>query len=753
MISSYWIQRALLLLAAYLFYLWSWNSAFGETPHNLAIALKGHLGKEELQSATAKIDTLSAGQQLVIILNSSSGDLVQSLELAKKVYGLKSDKQTPVIVYIEDNAVGPAAIFPFLADELYISNFISWGDIPLGNEKVYSTNVLRNRVASLIDIKSPHATLLLLLASAMSDPSIHIIDDKGWRQAQRNEETVSSKGETLVINHHQVEALALAKKIMSPEQFAALYPGVALSPTNELPTLEGQAIPKKLLMEELQKHIAFNPSGPNTVGLISVVGHDTSISQATWLYVKKALDYYKQTKPAFIILELNTPGGEVFAAQLISDSLKEMDTQHNIPIVAYIDNWAISAGAMLAYSCRFIVVAKDGSMGAAEPVIAGAEGTMEQASEKVNSAIRTDFANRARFFDRDPLIAEAMVDKDLILVIRHGRVIKLDNETQIKAEGTDPDIVLSPKGKLLTLDAEKMLQLGVADMLVPPTKTEPLTEAEQESGKWPAAKAALFHQPFFNSIPQATVDAYRMDWKMRFFAFLASPWVSSLLMLGLMVGFYMEVTNPGFGLPGTIAVTCLFLIVLSSYSLEIANWLELILLVVGLSIILVELFVLPTFGLLGFIGVIFFIMGLFGMMLPGINGVGFEFDTHTLNAAGQAFFERLAWLCGTLVVAFIIIAILARFVTPKFANFTRLILHGNEQNGYVSVENLASLPKPGSRGDAATTLRPAGKVTINDTLYDAVSGGALIEKGEPIVVTGIDSGTLVVVSSKNGDSK
>ena len=340
----------------------------------------------------------------------------------------------------------------------------------------------------------------------------------------------------------------------------------------------------------------------------------------------------------FIILELNTPGGEVFAAQKISDALKEMDTQYNIPVVAFINNWAISAGAMLAYSCRFITVVKDGSMGAAEPVYAGEGGKMESASEKVNSAIRADFANRARFFDRNPLLAEGMVDKDLILVLRHGEVVRLENENQIRLTGPDPDTVISHKGKLLTLNAEQMVDDGVADMMLSPAKVPEISAAEKKEGVWPAGNMLLFQAPFFSTIPQATVHAYKMDWKTKLFVFLATPMVSSLLFMGLMIGGYIELNHPGVGLPGFVAGTCLFLIILSSYSLEIANWLELIILLTGVVLILAELFVLPTFGLLGVLGIILFLAGLFGMLLPNLGSVKFEYDTHTLNAAGEYFF-------------------------------------------------------------------------------------------------------------------
>jgi membrane-bound serine protease (ClpP class) len=755
--NNYWLKRTLLLAVAYVLYLWSWQSAFGielASKNASIMTLAGHLSKEDLQSAQQKLEKISPSQPLVIILNSTSGDLPQALELSKKIYELKHDKKLQVVVYIQDNAIGPAAIFPFLADHLYTSNFISWGDVAFGNSKVYAANVLRNRVSNLIDTNQPKAKLMNLIASAMTDPSIEIVENNGWHMAVNDDHSglprVTSKGEALIVNHNQLSDLGIIEGIISPAQFKTLYSTIQDTKTNEaaIPQLLGEPIPQKLFEEELKKHIIFNPSGPNAIGHILIEDHSVAITQATWLYVKSALEHYQKTKPAFVILELNTPGGEVFAAQKISDALKDLDTQYNIPVIAYINNWAISAGAMLAYSCRFIVVAKDASMGAAEPVIEGAEGKMETASEKINSALRADFANRARFFNRNSLLAEAMVDKDMIIVMRHGKIIKLDHENQIQTEGINPDRLISPKGKLLTLDAEQMIEFGVADLMIPPTKTSAITTQEQDIGKWPASKNPIFHQPFFDKIPNATIDSFQMDWKMHFFSFLASPLVSSLLMLGLMLGLYLEVSTPGFGVPGTLALTCLFLIALSSFSLEIANWLEVILLFTGLGIILVELFVLPTFGLLGFIGIVFFLMGLFGMMLPGADSISYEFDTHTLNAAGEVFFERLAWLCGTFVIGLLLIGILARFVTPKFAGFSRLVLNGNEQVGYTSVENLAELPKSGIVGEADTMLRPAGKVIIHGKQYDAMSVGSFIEKGHSIVVVGIDSGTLLVTETK-----
>ena len=115
----------------------------------------------------------------------------------------------------------------------------------------------------------------------------------------------------------------------------------------------------------MEEHIHFNRGREaNAIGYFYVGDHETSISESTWLYIKQGLKKdYNNNPPIFIILEFNTPGGEVFAAQKISDALKEMDTQYNIPVVADIIIGRFRRGAMLAYSCRYITGVKDGSMG------------------------------------------------------------------------------------------------------------------------------------------------------------------------------------------------------------------------------------------------------------------------------------------------------------------------------------------------------------------------------------------------------
>lgn len=503
----------------------------------------------------------------------------------------------------------------------------------------------------------------------------------------------------------------------------------------------------KNLEHALKSHIVYSSADQNNVGYIYVGGHEESIDESTWLRMQKAFEYYKEIKPLFIILELNTPGGEVFAAQKISDALREMDIQYNIPVVAVINNWAISAGAMLAYSCRFIAVVKEGIMGAAEPVTSGVDGQMVSASEKVNSALRADFSSRAAFFNRNALIAEAMVDKDLIIVKRGDKIVKLENESQLRLSEPDPDEVISPKGKLLTLNADQLMRYGVADILLLPVKLEEISTKEREEGTWPAKKNLLFQFPFFSSIPRAQIVEYLMDWKTKFFVFLASSSISSLLLMGLIIGAYLEFSNPGLSLPGIVAGLSLFFLIVSNYSLEIANWLEVIFILIGLLLLLIEIALFPTMGLLLVIGLIFLLVGIGGIFLPDIGTIDYHPSTQTINAAGEYALTRLGWLSGAILLSGVLIYLLSLFFKPKYSRYNPLVLAGNEQDaskGYVAGEDKNSLPPLGSEGIVLATLRPAGKIVILDKIYDAMSNGTLIESGEKIVVKQINGQSIIV---------
>ncbi|MDF2577517.1 MAG: hypothetical protein K0S74_1001 [Chlamydiales bacterium] len=723
-----------------------------------SISLNGHLNKEKIDDLTKNLAKLGpeAKQTILIEINSSSGNIGNVLELAHTLYAMKHEQKLTLKAFINNQAVGPAAIIPFLADEIESTPLAIWGDITADSELALPQNLLKSRIYNLIPLDSPKQSLLKLLAEAMIDPNLVVLEgqDGKWLEQRSIKEKVSqvvkAEKETLVLNQYQMQALGLIQRAISKEKLWDEL-GVVASPVlHEIEELLDQTIVTKGsssdIAQRLRKFIPYKEGQSHVIGHIAINDRKRGINDTTWIYVKSALDYYKKIRPQFIILELNTPGGEVFAAQRISDALKDIDTHYDIPVVALVNNWAISAGAMLAYSCRFIVLVKDASMGAAEPITIE-EGQAKSVSEKFNSALRTDMANRANFFGRDPLIAQAMVDKDLVLVWRHGRVVQLNDDKEIRSSGANPDIVITTKGKLLTLQAQHMIDFKVADVLLPVGKLESITGEELDSGKWPITKSPLFLEPYFATDPQATIDSYQNDWHWYFLSFLTHPIVSSVLVLGLMVGFYIEVNTPGFGVPGTIALICLFFLILSHIAVDMTGpWLELTLLLAGFVFIAIEAYFFATSGGLAVLGAILAVAGLIGLLLPNLKRVKFDSETQSWDLAGLEAFKNITWLAGTFFIGFTIITFLARYFVPKFTKLTKLVLN-QEQNaveGYISGVLPETLPTIGTIGKTITPLRPFGKVEFGDKIFEASSEGWMVDSGQRVRVIALEGSKLVV---------
>src|SRR5690606_23574121 len=131
------------------------------------------------------------------------------------------------------------------------------------------------------------------------------------------------------------------------------------------------------------------------------------------------------------VLDIDTPGGRVDAAEQIADALEDA----GIPVYAYVNRRALSAGALIALATDRIYMRPGSTIGAATPIT----GEGDRASEKIVSAMRSQFRALAEARGLDPRVAEAMVDE------------------AIEIEG------VSPAGQLLTLSTSEAVALGYAD--------------------------------------------------------------------------------------------------------------------------------------------------------------------------------------------------------------------------------------------------------------------------------------------------
>lgn len=221
-----------------------------------------------------------------------------------------------------------------------------------------------------------------------------------------------------------------------------------------------------------------------------------------------------------------------------------------------------------------------GTIGAATAVdMSGKRG-----SEKVISYMREEMASTAESRDRSKEIARGMVDEEL-------------NFSHLIIDGDSVDISDlegRKEGKLISLTTEQAVKYRIAD-----------------------ATAESFEEVLaFLGLPDAEVVDLRVNWSEKLVRFLTDPTVSSLLMTLGFLGLLFEIQSPGWGIPGTVGLVCLTLFFGASLLTELATMTELLIIGVGIVLIAVEVFLVPGFGVVGILGGLTIMGGLFMMLLP-----------------------------------------------------------------------------------------------------------------------------------------
>lgn len=395
-------------------------------------------------------------------------------------------------------------------------------------------------------------------------------------------------------------------------------------------------------------------------------------------YIKRIIQEAESNYAEAIIFKINTFGGRVDAATQIKDAIMNS----KIPTIAFVDKRAISAGSLIALSCQRIYMVTGSSMGATTVV----DQTGTKQSEKAQSYMRSEMRATAEKNGRPSKIAEGMVDERIVI------------------EG------LVDSTQLVTLTAEEAVKFGMADSIV--TGLNELLEKEN------LAEAEL-----------VTLDTNFAEEIVRF---LNNPIVSSLLIMVILVGMFTEVKTPGWGVPGTAAVIALILFFGSSYIVDLASIIEILIFIVGLGLLIVEIFVIPGFGIFGILGIILMMASLFLGLISDFPLVDFEIVS-----------SAIIQFAAGLIASFIMIYIISKLL-PKTRIWNNLILRTNigGSSGYTSEENVKFLV--GKSGVAYTDLRPSGTIIIDNNRIDAVTEGEYILKGTKISIIK-EAGSKVVV--------
>lgn len=421
-----------------------------------------------------------------------------------------------------------------------------------------------------------------------------------------------------------------------------------------------------------------------------------NIGSTTWVYLQNGLHAAKEKKADFIILHINTYGGGVMEA----DSMRTAILNSPIPVIAFIDNNAASAGALISIACDSIYMRSSASIGAATVVTGdGAEapgkyqsymrGIMRATAESQGKETIIEGNDTITKWKRDPKIAEAMVDERVVIA-------GIADSTQV-----------------LTLTANQAIDLNYC---------EGIAENVDE----------IVHK--YMGYKEYTLEVYNATLYDEIKGFLTNPIVQAFLIMIIIGGIYFEIKTPGIGFPTAIAITAAILYFAPLYLKGYAQSWEILIFVVGLILIVFEVFVIPGFGVTGISGIFLIVASLF---LALIGNVRFTFEDIPVYQFNQAVLTIIAGLGSG--VGFII------YLSSRIGKrgvFRKVALQA-DQEGFFSVPMAPSV-LVGKTGIAATVLRPSGKIIVDGEYYDAVSEKGFIEKGESVIVRKYGSSQLYV---------
>ena len=489
--------------------------------------------------------------------------------------------------------------------------------------------------------------------------------------------------------------------------------------------------------------------------------------------VQLALDEGAQA----IVLELDTPGGDLMSTLRICDAVKSRLPANT---VAWVHPHAYSAGAIIALSAREIVMSPSAAMGDAAPVQAvpglgmvplpAAERAKVESpvvAEVIDSARRRGYDERlvASFVrlgqplwlaERTDGSARAIIDAQEHAALFGSSAPGGEAEIPVPAEADPPLLPFIQKLSQAAPASPAVLErpdlepqrgreaLGAGDrgqwrlvgqivgpdqlLVVYPDEARALKLA---SGVVPddTALAAWFGA--------TTLTRYEESWSEALVRFLTSWPVRIALIAILLISFFIEASSPGLGIFGAISLVALLLLTGAPALLGLAQWWPALAVACGLLLILAEVVLFPGMAVPAIAGGLLVLVGLLA-----------SFVTRDLSTpAGQSqLASAVATVLGGCFAAGVGIWIAGR-ILPRTRGAARLVLaaEAGVASGPPDREGAArDALRIGDVGRAVTALRPAGRADFGAGPVDAQSVGDWLDAGTRVRVIALRPGSCEV---------
>jgi membrane-bound serine protease (ClpP class) len=465
-------------------------------------------------------------------------------------------------------------------------------------------------------------------------------------------------------------------------------------------------------------------------GPVVIVPIQGELAESMMTLTVRAVREAREQHARALVFEIDSEGGEL---QLMDRLIDVIERAVDLPTVAFVTQKAASAGALIAISCERLYMKPATNIGSAVPLMIGlfpGEGPggsqllsakLPAEYEKISSHLRAHFRTKAQYRGRNAALAEAMTDPGVgAFEIEEDGARTIVNEKEYRERVDEHGAAavrklreICPIGKVLNLTAQEAQSFGFIDGIA-------------------ASREDLLTQLRAADAPQVLVVKEWTDLLAQF-THGSGGWL--LIGIGL-VSLFVELKVPGFGIPGLLGIACIAVYLAGNYFAGVADWSEILLVLLGFALVGVEVFVLPGTLLPGLVGLIAIVAGL---VLAS--------QTTLLPEADKPLAEAVYWgnvRMASLVVVGVVASMLGiAWAFPSLPILNRAVLKSSLGSVTRPSAELA-LPGAGARGTAKTALKPSGKVVVDGREFDASSEGPFIDAGSTVAVLR-DAGNHLIV--------
>jgi len=640
-----------------------------------------------------------------------------ALKLARLIAGKKT-AEAWTVAYIPESIRGHAVLVAMACDDIVMAPDAQLGPVDALPEEIGPTE--QSAYRELADRKK---TIPAEVALWLLDPTREV-----WKvETEVSREYVTSDGLAELTGRREIESEELLNEWIkgiagqfsgSEARQLGFVRSLASSPEAVADSLE---LPTSTMIEDPSlardwKTIRVDLKGPITS---EAVNHAQRLIE----------DEIRINEVNFVCLWINSPGGSPSDSLRMAQFLAHLDPSV-VRTAAYVPGEARSDAALIALACDDLLIHPSAELGGS-----GAHELTEAEINYTRTAIRDE---KGPWSLRSQSLIAAMIDPKLEVfqyspVDDPKAVSYLCEEEFERLANADPDARKWQKGNPVTRADEPLLvngnravQFGLANLTV--------------------EHFAQFKQHYDLQDDPALLEP---GWADFLIEALASPGVGALLLTIAFVAMYAELHAPGIGVGGFTAAICFLLYFWSHHLGGTAGWLEIMLFVAGVSCLLLEVFVLPGFGIFGLGG---------GCLVLASVILATQTFIVPHNAYQYGQLQRSLLSIAGAGVAVVAAVLLLRRWLPQAPLFNRLFLNppvGDEAQQISRRETLVNLggidPEDflGTEGTATTQLTPGGKARFGDMLVDVITDGDVVARGTKIEVVELQGNRVVVRGKEN----